>query len=737
MSEHSSGTAAHTVADAAFLTYSGTVCMAMRKESTGNMAAKVASADIASKLARFNDIGVAGAILLTIGMLIIPIPDWVLDFGIALNLALAVVIVLITATITEPLDFSVFPSLLLLTTLYRLALNVAATRLILSTAQPGRIIEAFGNVVLGGNYVVGVIAFLILVIVNFVVITNGAGRVAEVAARFTLDAMPGKQMSIDADLNAGHITEEQARERRGKIESEADFYGAMDGASKFVRGDATAAILIIIVNIVGGFAMGMLNGQGDMLTVLQTYTILTVGEGLVSQIPALMISTATGLLVTRSGSKKNVAQDVSHQMMAHSRPILMAGLLLIGLFLVPGFPKLPILIVASSVLAIAYHVGRREKQKTFEQAVVAQREAKTAQRTTDDPIRLLNVDTLLLELGSNVVPLALPDQGGDLADRVGAARRQIALELGIVLPMVRIRDNLQLKTNEYVIRMRDQVIARNEVAPSQLLAIDSGNVLRQIQGRSTTEPAFGSPAIWITKAQREAAEMYGYIVAEPSSVIITHLTETIKEHAHELLTRQETQALIDHVKETNRVVVDELTPALLSLGEIQKVLQNLLRERVSIRDLSTVLEVLADWAPRTKDLDQLTECARAALARQICRQYADDNGALDVMTLEPGVERMLRENVQMTPTGVTLAIDPTVASQLVDQLQHQSERMAELGYTPILLCSSQIRLAVKRLSERTIPALSVLAYTEVVPNTDVHVNGQIALAEIGSAEIPA
>jgi flagellar biosynthesis protein FlhA len=677
------------------------------------------------------------AVITIVGMLIVPLPDWLLDLCIVTNLTGALVIVLVTLYCTEPLQFSVFPSLLLVTTLFRLALNIAATKLILSTGQPGHVIEAFGNVVVGGNFVVGVIAFCILVVVQFVVITNGAGRVAEVAARFTLDAMPGKQMSIDADLNAGLINEEEARARRKQIEAEADFYGAMDGASKFVRGDAIAAVIIIFINIIGGFVMGMLNGQGDALQILKTYTLLTVGEGLVSQIPALLISTATGLMVTRAASESHMGQDFFAQMFANSRPMLLAAGLIVALLVMPGFPKIPLMVVGSVVVAAAFLLWKNEKREAVMAVVRQETEERKATRSEEDPLRLLTVDTLLLELGSNLVPLALPEEGGDLADRVGGARRQIALELGIVLPMVRIRDNLQLSPNEYVIKIRDQVVARHEALPDHLLAIDPGTAAVRLEGVETTEPAFGGPALWIPRSLRERAEMAGYIVADPSSVIITHLTEIIKQHAHEMLSRAEVQGLIENVKLRNRVVVEELIPNLMTLGEVQKVMQNLLRERVSVRDLETILETLADWAPRTKDLDQLGEYVRAALARQICKQYSDENGHLNVMTLEPSLEQELREAVQPTPTGMTLALEPRRAGELLSALSQEADRMTRQGYVPVLLCSSHIRLAMKRLTERNLPTLAVLAYNEIVPKLEVHAVGTVSLSAVSMMETAA
>ncbi len=695
-------------------------------------------------LSRFSDIGMAIAILTIVGMLIVPLPDWLLDFCIILNLSMAVVVVLVTLYTTEPLEFSVFPSLLLVTTLFRLALNIAATKLILGTGEPGTVIKAFGSVVLGGNPVVGVIAFSILVVIQFVVITNGAGRVAEVAARFTLDAMPGKQMSIDADLNAGNINEEEAKLRRKKIEGEADFYGAMDGASKFVRGDAIAAVMIILINIVGGFVMGMLKGQSDALSILQTYTLLTVGEGLVSQIPALLISVATGLIVTRAASEGNMGQAFVGQIFARSRPLMLTGGLLFVLFMVPGFPKVPIVLVGGLVLSAAFALQRGEKNEKIEVQTVEDNKALAAAKPKDDPMKLLAVDTLLLELGTNLVSLALPNEGGDLADRVSGARKQIAIEMGIVLPMVRIRDNLQVKSNTYVIKIRDQIVAQYEIFPQQLLALDSGMVASPLEGIKTTEPAFGGPALWIQASMRERALMAGYIVAHPTEVIITHLTEVIKQHAWELITRQEVQTLVEHAKKDNKVVVEELLPNLMTLGEVQKVLQNLLRERVSVRDLGAILETLADWAPRTKDLDQLSEYVRATLARQICKQHMDESEALQVLTLDPPLEQAMREAVQITPSGVSLAIDPTTATALVGTLQREIEQAGEQGHSPLLLCSSQIRLPLKRLTERNLPSLAILAYSEIVPNVDVRAVGNVIVnaAETnqitsGAMEIPA
>jgi flagellar biosynthesis protein FlhA len=671
--------------------------------------------------------GLAVLILVIIAMLIVPLPEWLLDTMLVCNIASAATILLVALYNTEPLQLSIFPSMLLVMTLFRLALNIAATKLILGMGHAGAVIGAFGQFVVGGSYIVGIIAFLILIVVQFVVITNGAGRVAEVAARFTLDAMPGKQMSIDADMNAGLITEADARKRRRNIEREADFYGAMDGASKFVRGDAVAAILIIIINIIGGFALGLSRG-GDIMSVLQQYTLLTIGEGLVSQIPALLISTATGLIVTRAASDTAMGQDFFAQLLGQSRPLMMVSGLLFLLTLLPGFPKGQLLLLATAMGGFAVMVRRNEKMKTAESDQGQQQAAAPALKGPESVMPLLNMETIELEVGSNLVPLALAEEGGDLADRVGGVRKQIALELGIVLPTVRIRDNLQLPADAYQIKLRGSVMAGHTLYPGQLLAMDSGTATQKFEGIETLEPAFGSPATWIHRGLKERAEMSGYIVADASSVLITHLTEVLKSHAAELLTRQETQKLIDHVKQTSAATVEELMPNLMSLGEVQKVLQALLRERVGIRDLSTILETLADYAPRTKDVDQLTEMARGSLARQICKQYQEE-GVIHVLTLAPAIEQSLRESIQATPSGNMLAIDPRIAQQLVRALSEQVERAADKGYNPVLLCSGQIRLPLKRLVERSLPSLALLAYTEIVARVDVEAIGTVALDE--------
>jgi len=686
------------------------------------MAGIALSSRLGGRLGKYSDLIMAVAVLGVVVMLIVPLPEWLLDTCLVVNLAGAALIFLTTLYVQEPLQFSVFPSLLLIATLFRLSLNIAATKLILGSGSAGRVIEAFGNFVVGGDYVVGVVAFLILVIVQFVVITNGAGRVAEVAARFTLDAMPGKQMAIDADLNAGLITEEQAKERRKAIEEEADFYGAMDGASKFVRGDAIAAVLIIIINIVGGFLIGLRNGQGDAMTVLRTYTLLTVGEGLVAQIPALFISTAAGILVTRTATQTHLGQDLFAQLFSRARPAWIVAGMLVTMALVPGFPIIQLLLLAAALGGIGYAVTRSEKARTRKVESAPKRQpAPEAPKGPEAVLPLLTVDTIELELGLGLLGLVDASAGGDLVERINLIRRQTALELGIVLPSVRIRDNLQLKNDQYTIKIKGETVATGEVHPQYLLAMggDDPQQMESLGGIPTREPAFGLSAYWIPVSRRDAAEMLGCTVVEPSAVIATHLTEIIKQHAADILTRQDVQTLLDHTKQHNAAVVQELIPDLMTIGEVQKVLQHLLRERVPIRDLGTILETLADYAPRTKDPDQLGELVRSALARTITRQYLSGDGVLYVMTLEPSLEGRLRESVQPTASGLQLAIDTAFASALLREIGSQAEGMAAMGYVPVILCSSQIRLPLRRLIERSMPSVACIAYNEVASGVSV------------------
>ena len=596
-------------------------------------------------LKKYSDIIIALAIITIVIMMIIPLPTILLDLLLCLNITMALVIVMVAVYNVEPLDFSVFPSLLLITTLFRLALNVSSTRLILLEGYAGEVILSFGNFVVGGNAVIGFIIFVILIIIQFIVITKGSERVAEVAARFTLDAMPGKQMSIDADLNTGAISDAEASRRREKIQKEADFYGAMDGASKFVKGDAIAAIIIIIINIIGGFIIGMVQRNLDVVHALQTYTLLTVGEGLVNQIPALLISTATGIVVTRAASDSDLGHDISNQLFSNSRVFFIVSGVLMLLAIVPGLPGLPFMTLSIALGLIGYNLHKAVKTTTEKTQVQQEEKEKEEIRKPENIISLLQVDPMELEIGYSLIPLVDTGQGGDLLERIVMIRRQCALEMGLVVPTIRIRDNIQIKPNAYIVKLKGIEIARGELLLDHYLAMNSGTVFEEMSGIDTVEPAFGLPAIWIPESDREQAELNGYTVVDAVSVLATHITEVIKAHASEILGRQETQNLVDSIKDNNASVVEELVPNLLSIGEIQKVLANLLRERISIRDMVTILEVLADYARLTKDPEILTEYVRHALSRQISSQNVQNN-ILPCVTVNPETENIISSAVQ-------------------------------------------------------------------------------------------
>lgn len=677
-----------------------------------------------ARILKYSDILIAVAIITIVVMMIIPVPAFLLDLMLTLNITAALIVVMVAIYNTEPLQFSVFPSLLLITTLFRLALNVSSTRLILLDGYAGEVITAFGNFVVGGNPFVGFIVFVILIIIQFIVITKGAERVAEVAARFTLDAMPGKQMSIDADLNAGLISDGEARQRRKNIQREADFYGAMDGASKFVKGDAIAAIIIIIINIVGGFVVGMLQRNMDVGQALQTYTLLTVGEGLVNQIPALLISTATGLVVTRAASEANLGQDITRQLLANPRIFFIAGGVLLLLSLVPGLPGVPFFILAALALAVGFAL--RQSAQSAQETEISRLEEKEAEevRKPENVVALLQVDPMELEIGYSLIPMVDASQGGDLLDRIVMIRRQCALELGLVVPTIRIRDNIQLKPNAYVVKLRGVEIAKGELFLDHFMAMNPGNVAEEITGSETVEPAFGLPALWIQDTDREKAELAGYTVVDSVSVLATHLTEVIKAHAAEIIGRQEVQTLIDAVKQNNPAVVEELVPNLVSLGDIQKVLANLLRERVSIRDMVTILETLADYAPVTKDTEVLSEYVRHALARQISKQYVYNN-ALACLTVDPDLENTINSAVQRTEQGSYVALDPQTMHAVINSLSGELPKLTGLGYQPVVLTSPAVRLAFRKLTERVAPNLVVLSYAELDPKIEVQAMGMV------------
>ncbi|TCL66561.1 flagellar biosynthesis protein FlhA [Hydrogenispora ethanolica] len=676
---------------------------------------------------RNGEVVVALIVTLVLTMFIIPLPSVMLDLFITLNICGGFAIVLLTTYVQKSLEFSVFPTLLLLTTLFRLALSVSSTRLILLNAEAGRVIEAFGQVVAGHNYVVGFVMFIILTIIQFLVITKGSERVAEVAARFTLDAMPGKQMSIDADLNAGLINETDARARRREVEREADFYGAMDGASKFVKGDAIAGILIIIINIVGGFIIGATQKGFTIQQSLQTYSLLTIGDGLVTQIPALLLSTATGILVTRSASEDNLGSDLARQLLAYPKIFyFVAGM--IGFFgIIPGMPKLAFFTIAAIIGFMGYRLQTAPALNEPAAAGEGGEEAAEEVKKPENVNTLLQIDPMELEIGYRLIPLVDPNQGGDLFERVTMIRRQTALELGMVLPPIRIRDNMQLLPTSYVIKIKGVEVTKGEIIPNHYLAMDPGIVAQPVEGIATTEPAFGLPAIWITEAQRDEAEISGYTVVDPPSVLATHLTEVIKSHAYELLGRQEVQSLINNLKEEYNVVVGELIPNLMTIGEVQKVLVNLLKEGIPIRNLVTVLETLADYAPMTKDPELLTEYVRQALNRQITKMVQSEDGVIRVITLDPELEQTLLKIQKEAREGTGLAVDPRLIQQIYDKLGALIQEVNNSGGQPVILCSPGVRLTFRKLIERLSSRLMVLSYNEISPEAEVHSIGVVAI----------
>ena len=677
-------------------------------------------------LNRFSDVMLAIGVVTIVMMMIIPLPSFLLDVLLALNITLALIIVMISIYNVEPLQFSAFPSLLLVTTLFRLALNVSSTRLILLQGYAGEVIQAFGTFVVGGNAVVGFIVFVILIIIQFIVITRGAERVAEVAARFTLDAMPGKQMAIDADLNAGLINDAEARTRRRNVQREADFYGAMDGASKFVKGDAIAAIVIIVVNILGGFIIGMVQRDMSILQALQTYTLLTVGEGLVNQIPALLISTATGIVVTRAASEENLGHDIAAQLLAYPRVFFLVACVLCLLGVVPGLPGIPFFLLAFIVGGLGYLLKKTEK--VAEETAVTKQEEKEREevRKPENIISLLQVDPIELEIGYSLIPLVDVAQGGNLLDRVVMIRRQCALEMGIVVPTIRIRDNIQLKPNAYVIKIKGIEVAKGELMLDHFLAMNPGTVMEEIPGEDTVEPAFGLPAVWIHAAFRERAELSGYTVVDPISVLATHLTEVVKSHCDELLGRQDVQTLIDSVKQDHPAVISELVPAMMSVGDIQKVLVCLLRERVSVRDLVTILETLADSATFTKDPEILAEYVRRALSRSISRQYVQNN-VITCVTLDPQTENMIVGSVQHSDRGSYVALDPKSTQLFIASLSGALQKLTSAGFHPVLLTSPASRLYVRKLTERVAPNLVILSFAELESQIDVQSVGMVKI----------
>ncbi|MEH6937000.1 flagellar biosynthesis protein FlhA [Bacillus sp. JJ664] len=665
------------------------------------------------------------SVIFIVVMLVIPLPTWLISFLIMLNMSIALVVLLLSMNVKESLEFSVFPSLLLILTLFRIGLNVSTTRAILTTGHGGNVVETFGNFVTSGNAIVGFVVFLILIIIQFIVITKGSERVSEVAARFTLDAMPGKQMSIDADLNAGMITEVQARERRTKVSREADFYGSMDGASKFVKGDAIATIIIVIINIAVGMIIGVIQLDLSFAEAAKQFTTLTVGDGIVSQIPALLISTATGIMVTRSGSEDNLATDLTSQLLAYPTLLYISAGSITLLGLVTPLNDIVTLPIGALLAFGAYQLSRKP---VVDETVIEEQQEEIVTNDLKAPesvVKLLQVDPIEFEFGYGLIPLADTNQGGDLLDRIVMIRRQLAIELGLVIPVVRIRDNIQLQPNEYVLKIKGNEVAHGELLLDHYLALNPGYDEPSIIGIDTFEPSFGLPAKWISEEMRERAEMFNYTVVDPPSVVSTHITEIIKSFAHELLGRQETKNLIDHLKENYSILVDEVTPNPLSIGDIQKVLGKLLKEKVSIRNLPVIFEALADYGRYTTDPEVLTEYVRQALARQITSQFSQSNESLKVITLSGKVEKIIADSITQSEHGSYLSIDPDTSGEFIKAVNKEVEEMSIAQQQPILLCSPAIRMYVKQLVERYMPTLPVLSYNELDADLEVQSVGVV------------
>jgi flagellar biosynthesis protein FlhA len=688
------------------------------------------------KLLRHGDLWLVFALFGTILLLILPVPPVLLDLLLTVSIGLSLLTLLVILYLRTPAEFTGFPTLLLFITLYRLALNVASTRLILLNGYAGHIIQAFGNFVVQGNYVVGLVIFLILVLINFIVITKGAGRIAEVAARFTLDAMPGKQMAVDAELNAGLINETEARNRRRAVEEEADFYGAMDGASKFVRGDAIAAILITLINIVGGFAIGILQKGMTMTEALQHFTILSIGDGLVSQVPALITSVAAGILVTRATSKNDLGRELSRQLLFYPKALTILAVMMGVMAIVPGLPTLPFLTMAVVVGLVSYTLhrhgmpemaaagspaaaggmnGKANDNKAGATGTPAAAEAKAGDKLEG----LLNLDTLQIELGLGLVVLADTKKGGDLLERVTGVRRNFASDMGVLIPPIKLRDNLQLGTNEYRFVLKGNPIAQGQLMPQHWLAMNATNSQVALKGIPTVEPVYQLPATWVTNVERKNAEVAGFTVVDAPSVLVTHLSETVRRHCSEILTRQDVQALIDNLKQTHAAVVNELIPGQLSLGQVQRILQNLLAEGISIRNLAGILEKVGDYAAFTKNPDELSEHARRALGAQLTKPFQSDTGGLRAITIDPRLEAQLALGVRQSPNEIALVVDPKLARHVVDALSKFVQQMIAAGQQPVVLCAPQLRLAFRRFFENTFSDLAVLSYAEIPARVQV------------------
>ncbi|WP_175989015.1 flagellar biosynthesis protein FlhA [Bacillus sp. Marseille-Q1617] len=671
------------------------------------------------------DLSVLASVILIVAMLIIPFPSWMLSVLIIINISLALLVLLTSMNMNEPLQFSIFPSLLLLLTLFRLGLNVSTTRSILSKGEAGGVVETFGTFVVGGNVLVGLVVFVILIVIQFIVITKGSERVSEVAARFTLDAMPGKQMSIDADLNAGMISEHDARHRRDKISREADFYGAMDGASKFVKGDAIAGIVIVMINLIFGIIIGMTQQGLPIGEAATRYSLLTVGDGIVSQIPALLISTATGIVVTRAASEGNLGQDIMKQLLAYPFMLYVAAFTIFMLGVATPIDDILTIPIAAAMAFGGYMLSRTPAESETEMAAMEEEVETDEMKSPESVVNLLNVDPIEFEFGYGLIPLADTNQGGDLLDRIVMIRRQLAIELGLVIPVVRIRDNIQLQPNEYRLKIKGNEMARGELLLDHYLAMSPGVEDDSIEGIDTIEPSFGLPAKWISEEMKEQAEIFGYTVVDPPSVVSTHITEVIKTNAHELLGRQETKQLIDHLQESYPILVEEVTPNPLSVGEVQKVLAKLLKENVSIRNLPIIFETLADFSKMSSDTDLLAEYARQALARQITNQFVQENGSLKVVTMSGKAEKLIADSIQQTEHGNYLSMDPNDSQRVLESIASQVEHLSLMEESPIILCSPAVRMYVRQLTERYFPQVPILSYNELEANVEVQSVGVV------------
>ena len=674
------------------------------------------------------DVLVAFGVIGIVMMIIIPLPKALLDLLLALNITLSIVIILITMFTTKVLQFSVFPTLLLVTTLYRLGLNISSTRLILTEADAGKIISAFGEFTIGGNYVVGIIIYLIIIVIQFIVITNGAGRVSEVSARFTLDALPGKQMSIDADMNSGLIDEATAKQKRQELQQEADFYGAMDGASKFVKGDAIAGIIITIINIIGGIIIGVMMMNMTAGEAAQNFIRLTIGDGLVTQIPALLISTASGILVTRSGNEDNFGKTLATQLTGFPVACAIASFVIFCLGIIPSMPKIPFFTAALAIGFLAYMLFKEEgKKQKLEIAMEEDESMEIERKEPENVMNLISVEPMEVEIGYGLIPLADETTGGDLLQRIASVRRQCAIEMGIVVQPIRIRDNLQLNTNQYVIKIRGTVIASAELMASMLLCMDPTGESSEMSGIRTIEPTFNLPAVWINKDQREEAEIKGLTVVDPTTVMVTHLTETIKAHSYELLGRQEVKLIVDNVREKYSAVVEELIPDLITIGELQKVLQNLLREKVPIKDMVTIMESLADNSRNTKDIEILTEYVRFALGRTICNQIVNEDKAIVVVTLQPELEELIASNIQKSIQGSFPAIDPDKTTRIFHSIKETLDSVYFYNNQQVILVSPNIRSVFRKLVEMAFPHVMIISLNEIPNDVEIRTEGVVRL----------